>query len=104
MEMIENKEINLKIDTKELQELIEDAIVKHIEQIIYKYLNAEYSSRSDVYDFERKIIALLKKSIRETVEKYSTEFRREVKQEVIDRAVKNITELDKKELLKGLLK
>lgn len=100
--MFEQKELNLKINTKELEAKIIEVIVKDIETYIYETLIHGYQYEKS--EFKDGVKSLFRKAIRDCIEKYSADFRREVKQEVIERAVKNITELDKKELLKGLLK
>lgn len=100
--MFEENKIHLEIDTKELQEKIEKALIDHIEQIIFDALGGKYHSR-DSYDFRHEIVLIFKKSLREIADLDSKEIRREVKQEVIDRSVEKITSLDKKEVLKTLL-
>lgn len=100
--MIEQKEIIIKIDTKELEEKIEETITEHIEQIIFEFLDGNHRSYVN-NNFRDKIYYLFKKALREIADLDSKEIRREVKQEVIDRSVEKITSLDKKEVLKTLL-
>lgn len=100
--MFEEKELNFKIDTKELQQKIEKAIVEDIENAIYKSVYQEYKF-SDRYNFERSIINLFKRAISEFADKASKEIRKEVKEEVIERAVDKLM-LDKNEVLKKIFK
>ncbi len=100
--MFEQKELNLKIDTKEFEAKIVEAIVQEIKERIVEILKNDNKWGRD--SLCSKIELLFKRAIKEIIAEESRTIRQEVKQEVIERAVKNITELDKKELLKGLLK
>lgn len=102
--MFEEKEINLKIDTKELEEKIMETIANRIVDIIKDYLDGNYEGAKGYrYDFKDKIIVIFRRALKQLIDENSKEIRKEVKEEVIDRAVDKLM-LDKKEVLRGLLK
>ena len=96
--MFDSDQIIIELDTKE----IEKRVIESIAELITKYLVSEIIE-DDSFDLKKKVIGLFTKAIRKIVDEDSKEIRKEVKEEVIKRAVDKLM-LDKKELLKGLLK
>ena len=96
--MFDSDQITIELDTKE----IEKRVIESIAELITKYLISEIIE-DDNFDLKKEVIGLFTKAIRKIVDEDSKEIRKEVKEEVIKRAVDKLM-LDKKELLKELLK
>lgn len=103
---IKGNDLLIKVDATKLLGKIEEAIIQDIENAMANVLleRSSYKSFDDFDKFQRKMIVLFKTAIKEVIEKESAEIRKEVKEEVIKRAVEKMSALDKKELVKGFLK
>ena len=99
--MFKDKKITIEIDTEELEKKVQECIAQHIENYIYNILS--HAGR-DRWDLEDEIRGIFRKAIHDATNKFGAEIRKEVKQEVINTVVDRMTKLDKKEIIKELIK
>lgn len=104
--------MEIKISDEKVKELCEQAIKDYVYNSLkemvredqsnsWGYINEHIDDRTELGKLFKNELRYITRDLKETISK---ELRQEYKQEIIDKTVEKISKLDKKEVIKALLK